>query len=119
MDQGKYGCSCEMCRGWYENKRLYNLPYETLRHRTSHIVSLECTPGPPTVLISEEEEQLVLYLIKMSDMGFGLSQDDVMRITFRIAESSGRKHPFTSGSAGWSWMDGFRSRHPNLTLLSA
>ena len=105
--------------GIREASRTYNLPYETLRHRTCHVVSLECTPGPSTVLTSEEEEQVVSYLIKMSGMGFGLSRDDVMRIAFRIAESSGRKQPFTNGSAGWSWMDGFTSHHPNLTLWSA
>ena len=41
--------------GIREASRLYNLPYETLRRRTSHVVSLECTPGPSPVLTSEEE----------------------------------------------------------------
>ena len=91
--------------GVREASRLYNLPYETLRRRTTHVVSLECTPGPSTVLTHDEEEQLVSYLIKMSDMGFGLSRDDVMITAFRIAESSGRKHPFSNGSAGRSWID--------------
>ena len=75
----------ENSMGIREASRLYNLPYETLRCRTTHVVSLERTPGPSTVLTSEEEEQLVSYLIKMPDMRFGLSRDDVMRIAFRIA----------------------------------
>ena len=110
----RYSQCVEDVMGVREASRLYNLPYETLRRRTTHIVSLECTPGPSTVLTHDEKEQLVSYLIEMSDMGFGLSRDDVMNC--RIIR---RKHPFTNGSAGQLWMDGFRSRHPSLTLRSA
>ena len=105
--------------GVREASRLYNLPYETLRRRVNHVVNVECRPGPPTVLTDEEEKQLADYCVKMADMGFGLSREDVMLTAFRIAEISGRKHPFTKGSAGRSWFDGFRSRHQNLTIRSA
>lgn len=54
----------------------------------------------------------------MADMGLGLSRNDVMQKAFEIAESSGRRHPFTKGSAGRAWFDGFRCRHPRLTLRS-
>ena len=111
--------SVEGGMGVREAARLYNLPYETLRRRVNHVVSVECRPGPPTVLTDDEEEQLASYCIKMADMGFGLSRDDVMLTAFRIAESSGRKHPFQKGAAGRAWFDGFRSRHPCLTLRSA
>ena len=40
--------------------RLYNVPFETLTRRTTHTVSLECCPGPPTVLIDKEEHKLTL-----------------------------------------------------------
>ena len=105
--------------GIREAARLYNIPYETLRRRANHTVSTDCRPGPSTVLTDEEEEQLALFCVQMADMGFGLSRDDVMVTAFRIAEKSGRKHPFAKGTAGRSWFDGFKSRHPNLTLRSA
>lgn len=41
-----------------------------------------------------------------------------MAVAFKIVEASGRKHPFKDGSAGRAWFDGFRSRHPKLTLRS-
>ena len=75
--------------------------------------------GPPTVLTDDEEKQLADYCVKIADMGFGLSQEDVMLTAFRIAENSGRKHPFTKGSAGRSWFDGFKYCHPSLAIRSA
>ena len=93
--------------GIREASRLYNIPFETVRRRANHVVSMDCRPGPPTVLTSDEECQLATYLIKMVDMGFGLSREDVMITAFRIAERSGRQHPFVKGSAGRSWLDGF------------
>ena len=41
-----------------------------------------------------------------------------MIVVFKIAEASERKHPFSDGSAGRAWFDGFTSRHPRLTLRS-
>ena len=104
--------------GVREASRLYNLPYETLRRRVAENVDLECRPGPPTVLTENEETELASYCVKMADMGFGLSRTDVMVVAFKIVEASGRKHPFTDGAAGRAWFDGFRSRHPRLTLRS-
>ena len=50
---------------------------------------------------------------------FGLSRQDVMCLAFQLAEKSGVSHPFRDNSAGRRWFDGFRRRHPNLTLRSA
>ena len=111
--------SVEGGMGVREASRLYNIPFETLRRRAIKDVSIDCRPGPPTVLTDEEEGESASYCVKMADMGFGLSRDDVMLIAFKIAESSGREHPFTKGTAGRAWFDGFRSRHSNLSLRSA
>ena len=54
----------------------------------------------------------------MTNMGFGLSQSDVMAVAFKTAEGSGRKHPFKDGAASRVWFDGFKLRHPRITLHS-
>ena len=102
----------------HEAARLYNLPYETLRRRVVEKVDLECRSGPLTVLTEDEEDELASYCVKMANMGFGLSRSDVMVVAFKIAEASGRKHLFTDSAASRAWNDGFRSRHPQLTLRS-
>ena len=43
----------------------------------------------------EEEEQLAEYVVKMADMGFGLT-----RAAYRLAEKLGKSHPFVNGIAG-------------------
>ena len=103
--------------GLREAARQYNVPVETLRRRvTGTVVSTDCKPGPSTVLTSEEETRLTQFLIEISDMGFGLSREDVMKTAFSIVSQAGRAHPFQNGAAGRSWFDAFKRRHPNLTL---
>jgi len=91
--------------GLREAARLFNVPVETLRRRVNGTVSVDCRPGPHTVLTSEEESKLVQYVVNMSDMGFGLTKEDVMRTAFAIVAQSGRPHPFQNGAAGHSWFD--------------
>ena len=102
--------------GLREASRLYNVPLETLRRRVIGTVDISCKPGPSTVLTSDEEDKLAEYAIEMCDRGFGLQFEDLMRLAYVIVERSGRPHPFQNGMAGRGWMDGFRRRHPKITL---
>ena len=52
----------------------------------------------------------------MCAIGYGLTVDDVRTIAFRIAQGSGRPHPFTGGKAGRDWYEGFLRRFPKLSL---
>lgn len=94
-----------------EESRLYNVPFETLRRRVNGSVKQGSKPGP-------EEERMASYLIQMSEMGFGLSRDTVMHLAYNIVEKAKRKHPFKDEKAGHAWFDGFRRRHPRLTIRS-
>ena len=38
----------------------------------------------------------------MADMGFSLSQEDVMRMAFTVAERTGKKHRMSLGGVGMS-----------------
>lgn len=99
-----------------EAARLYNVPHETLRRRTTGAVAVDCKPGPSTVLTKEEECILAKYCIDMADMGYGLSRENVMRTAYRIVEKSGRKHPFQNGMGGRAWFDSFCARNPGISL---
>ena len=102
--------------GLREASRMYNVPIESLRRRVTGVVDMHCRPGPKTVLTNEEEKHFTKYLVRMSDMGFGLTKDNVMRMAFRIVDKSKREHPFSNGSAGRALFEGFCKRHPKLTI---
>ena len=102
--------------GLREAARKYNVPVETLRRRTTGIVSLDCRPGPPTVLSTEEEARLAQYCVAMADMGFGLTREGVMAMAYAIVDKTGRDHPFKGGNAGRGWYEGFMARQATLTL---
>ena len=96
--------------------RLYNVPVETLRRRVNGAVSVDCKPGPSTILTKDEEECLAKYVIEMADRGFGLVSEDLMKAAFAIVERSGRPHPFHDGVAGRGWLEAFRRHHPEISL---
>ena len=105
--------------GLRESARLYNVPLETLRRRVKGMVTMDCRPGPKTVLTDEEEEsKLAQYLLEMCDMGYGLNREGVMGLAYSIVERTRRPHPFKNGSAGRAWFEGFLRRHPKLTIRS-
>ena len=79
--------------------RLYNVPVETLQMRVCGTVSLECKPGPSTVLTKDEEECLAKCVVEMADHGLGLAHEDLMRAAFTIVERSVHAHPFHDGMA--------------------
>ncbi len=56
-----------------EASRMYNVPLETLRRRVNGSVAIDCRPGPKTVLTKDEETKLAKYLLKMCEMGFGIT----------------------------------------------
>ena len=68
--------------------------FPSLRRRVTGKVELDCRPGPATVLTVEQEERLSHYLIEMSEIGFGLTREDIMHLAFLIAEKFNPEHPF-------------------------
>ena len=109
---------CAEGGGLREAAAKFNVPVSTLHRRVHGLVEVVCRPGPPPVLSAMVEKRLVSYLVHMSDMGFGLSRQDVMVLAFQIADRSGIQHPFKDGAAGRKWFDNFLSRQPTLTLRS-
>ena len=83
--QAAVSCVLEEGKSLRDAARLYNVPVETLRRRVNGSVTMDCKPGPTTVL-TKEEDKVAEYLIAMADMGYGLSRETVMSIAYTIAE---------------------------------
>ncbi|XP_076089673.1 uncharacterized protein LOC143060241 [Mytilus galloprovincialis] len=97
--------------------KLYNIPRTTLLRRLK-TVDLDSPATKPTVLAIKDEEALVGHILRMEERGFGLTITDVRKLAYEIAVRSGRKHCFNNDkkSAGYDWWQGFRDRHPCLSV---
>lgn len=73
--------------------------------------------GKPFALSTELEQKLYHYIIKMQELGFGLTVVQVRTVAFNLAEAADRAHFFNKEkriASAWWWAH-FRSRY-NLTL---
>ncbi|CAG2230816.1 unnamed protein product [Mytilus edulis] len=97
--------------------KLYNIPRTTLLRRLK-TMDLDSPATKPTVLAIKDEEALVGHILRMEERGFGLTITDVRKLAYEIAVRSGRKHCFNNDkkSAGYDWWQGFRDRHPCLSV---
>lgn len=105
--------------GWSTNhaSKQDNVPFNTLKRylmssSEPNDVSV-AKKGRPLVLTVGEEQTLVTYVIKMQEIGFGLSATDVRRQAFELIKKSGRKNPFNEVEelAGWDWWTSFKERY--------
>ena len=86
--------------GINEAARMYNVPPTILKDRISGKVKHHRTkPGPKKYLNDVEEEELAMFLIDTSAMGYGKSGKDVMGIAEDYARSKNmlRKPKITHG----------------------
>ena len=90
----------------------FNLSKSTLRDRVSGRVIHSNTSGPPKPLTTEEE--LVKFLSKCAENGYGCSHQELIALVQAILEKHGVYREVSYGR----W-DSFRRRHPQLTLRTS
>ena len=92
---------------------LYNIPRSTLADRITGRVQPGAKSGPPKILTDEEEEELVSFLCRLSDIGYPKTRKQVVDLVNQIAITRGRTE------ISMSWWDSFRRRYSHLSLRSA
>lgn len=93
-----------------------NIPYSSFRDHCLGKTRSRCR-GVKGVLTLEEEDEIVQYLIRMCDLGFGITPSALKMKVFEITQH--RWTPFRDGIPGDGWMRWFRRRHPELTLRAS
>ena len=80
---------------------MHGVPPSTLKDILSGRVKHGDKPGPKPYLYSEEEEELVTHLLKVSSLGYGKTRRDVCSIVEQYVEQnedvSLRKDKITNG----------------------
>lgn len=91
------------------------VPISTIyRHSKS---TPNAVPGRPTFLTHFEEQSLVDYILKMSDVGLGLTKADACQLILDIV-ADGRRHPWAHSPPGRDFWEGFMRRHPEVSMRS-
>ena len=113
----------------YRAAKHYNVPWSTLKDnvmkstehfdvRSNNLTKFEIGKvGRPFALSSDLENKLAKYIIRMQELGFGLTVLQVRKLAYRLAKEQGSAERFDDmkEAAGKKWYRGFRQRF-NLTL---
>jgi hypothetical protein len=69
--------------------------------------------GKPFVQPPDLEIQVVSYILRIQDIGFGLTVNQVGRVAYKVVEAVGINHLFNRESqmAGWYWWDKLRKQY--------
>lgn len=104
---------------------VYNVPKTTLRRRARNknkraSEGKKDLGGRQPILCEAMETDLVRYIVKMEEMFFGLTMEDVRKLAYQIAVRNnmieGTSGPYVNkDSFGQDWLKGFLKRHPEIT----
>ena len=93
---------------------LYGVPKSSLHDRISGKVQHGTQPGPVPYLTSEEEEELVVFLVRTADIGFPRTIAQVLALVQQVLDFKGIDKVCTHG-----WWQRFCQRHKKVSLRTA
>ncbi|XP_047994772.1 uncharacterized protein LOC125232964 [Leguminivora glycinivorella] len=106
----------------YKASQEFGIPWTTLKRNVERVkedqvrgktqVSMPKI-GRPFSLTQNKEIELVQYIKKMQELGFGLTVNRIREIAFELAQSEGSALFFNNEKrvAGWNWWVSFKNRH--------
>ncbi|KAJ4451546.1 hypothetical protein ANN_03012 [Periplaneta americana] len=98
--------------------RQYNIPRRTLRDWMIRNKSPERKLGRCAVLSPDLELELK-RIVRLQQVGFGLTRLQVRSCCYKICEENNIPHPFKNEIAGKDWLYGFLKRFPDIVLRKA
>lgn len=98
-----------------ESARKFGVPRSTLSEKRSGKLPTEHRMGPPTILLAEEEDLLVKWILHLAETGFPVSRDQLLDSVQTMLQNSKRETVFTDNRPGRKWYDAFRKRHPMVS----
>lgn len=96
----------------------FGVPRSTLRSKINHLYPNE-RPGPPSILSPEQEEELVDWIIKSSNIGRPVSKSQLINSVSLIVNRLNIPNPFNEKGPGRSWYKSFLRRHEEIVVHMA
>jgi len=104
--------------GKREAARKFRIPRATLQFRLSNDF-VKSRPGPQTVLSSQEEGQLVKWIMESSRKGFPKRKEDILKSVSLFLKKTPRPNCFAENTPGEGWYKLFLKRHPELAVRTS
>ena len=70
----------------------------------------------PSPVLTEEESELISWVVKMAEIGYGQTRIQVTEMVKKILDRTGRPNPFQDNRPGKDWWYMFLHRHPKVSL---
>lgn len=96
--------------------RTYGVPPATLARKVKDPSTQGKRSGPSTVLDATEEEDIVQWIFDRAKMGLPVTKDDLIDAVGTYVSSTNKPNPFIANRPGRHWYEGFKRRHPDLTI---
>lgn len=98
----------------------YNIPDQTLRDKISgKSLSERRASGMKSILSSDIEKKLVLWLTQCARQGFAIDKKTLLDNVQKIVQVNNLKTPFTNGRPSDRWFYKFMNRHKELSQKRA
>lgn len=101
-----------------EASKLFHIPRATIQFRLSNKF-VKSSPGPPTILTSQEESILVDWIKECHRKGFPRRKDDVQASVKQFLDEKPRPNPFKGNYPGEGWYKAFIKRHPDISIRTS
>jgi hypothetical protein len=95
----------------------YGIPVATLgRKKNINPDKTKNKTGPETVLSSKEEDDIVKWVLYRADIGVPVTKTELLDCVQKYVQTVDKKTPFTDDRPSRHWYEGFRKRHPELSI---
>ncbi|XP_068992239.1 tigger transposable element-derived protein 1-like [Neodiprion pinetum] len=95
----------------------YGVPVATLaRKKNVGPEKAKNKTGPDTVLSPNEEDNIVQWVLYRASMGAPVTKTELLDCVQRYVQTMEIKTPFTDNRPSRHWYEGFRKRHPELSI---
>ena len=102
--------------GLRQAARQFGVPFSTLLSRHKDQYTINTRKGPHTVLSSEEEKDLVRWILDKGNTGFPVSRGQVLDSVKIGCQLLKKKTPFVNSRPSKNWYTSFMKRHRELAV---
>ncbi|KAH9642176.1 hypothetical protein HF086_007675 [Spodoptera exigua] len=75
--------------------------------------------GPESYLSTEQENDLVLWILEMAKAGFSVTVHQLQDSVCKLVAKLNIKTPFKNNRLGRHWYESFKKRHPEISLRTS